>query len=135
MEGGSRGILAFVYLDTHIAADLYHGIVEDLTIQARKHIESNELLIGPMVLLELGYLHQRKWVLAEPARMLAALNTTFGVNLCQIPFAAVVGQALEIQWTNDPFDRLIVAQAKANQNSKLITRDRLIRKHYPGAVW
>ena len=127
--------MAFVYLDTHIATDLYHGIIEDLTIEARRHIESHELLIGPMVLLELGYLRQRKRLMAEPAAVLAGLNTTFGINLCQVPFAAVVGQALDIQWTNDPFDRLIVAQAMANQNSRLITRDRLIRKHYSGAVW
>jgi len=35
----------------------------------------------------------------------------------------------------DPFDRLIVAQAMANHGAYLITRDRLIRHHYRGAVW
>jgi PIN domain nuclease of toxin-antitoxin system len=44
-------------------------------------------------------------------------------------------EAIDVDWTTDPFDRLIVAQAIANSNAKLITRDRLIRKNYPQAVW
>ena len=127
--------MSFVYLDTHIAVDLYNGLVEDLTIKAKRQIEANELLISPMVLLELGYMRQRKRVGTEAEMILAGLNTTFGVNLCQIPFAAVAGLALHILWTNDPFDRMIVAQAQANRTAKLITRDRLIRTHYSAAIW
>ena len=38
-------------------------------------------------------------------------------------------------WTQDPFDRLIVAHAKANSEAMLITADTVIRKHYPRAIW
>jgi len=47
----------------------------------------------------------------------------------------VVNKALDVTWTEDPFDRLIVANAQANHQAKLITRDRSIRKNYPRAVW
>ena len=67
--------------------------------------------------------------------LFATLNTSFGVALCQFPFAQVAHEALSIAWTMDPFDRLIVAQAGANHGAMLITRDRLIRRNYSNAVW
>jgi PIN domain nuclease of toxin-antitoxin system len=48
--------------------------------------------------------------------------------------AALVGHGLDLSWTRDPFDRLVVSQA-ALADSILITRDRLILEHYPKAVW
>ena len=48
--------------------------------------------------------------------------------------AEVTEHCLDLSWTRDAFDRLIVAQA-ALDRAKLITRDRLILKHYPKAVW
>jgi len=39
-----------------------------------------------------------------------------------------------LSWTRDAFDRLIVAQA-ALDRAALVTRDRLILKHYPKALW
>jgi PIN domain nuclease of toxin-antitoxin system len=44
-------------------------------------------------------------------------------------------EALSVSWTSDPFDRIIVGQAKANREAILITADTLIRQHYPAAVW
>jgi PIN domain nuclease of toxin-antitoxin system len=127
--------LSFVYLDTHIAADLYAGRLRDLTADAKRHIEKSDLLISPMVFLELGYLYQLNRVREGPRKVLAGLIATFGVSVCQIPFAAVTDHAVDIGWTNDPFDRVIVAQAIANNNAKLITRDGLMREHYSGAIW
>ena len=67
--------------------------------------------------------------------MPASLTADFGIELCRIPFAEVTLEALEISWTSDPFDRMIVAQASVNRASPLITRDRSIRLHYANAVW
>ena len=49
-------------------------------------------------------------------------------------FPVYEGRDLGITWTRDPFDRIIVAQAKI-RNSALVTRDREIRLHYSKAVW
>jgi PIN domain nuclease of toxin-antitoxin system len=39
-----------------------------------------------------------------------------------------------IQWTRDPFDRIIVAQATL-KHSPLITKDETLRKHYKHCIW
>jgi PIN domain nuclease of toxin-antitoxin system len=55
--------------------------------------------------------------------------------MCDYPFAAVALAAIGLGWTDDPFDRIIVAQAAANHDSSLITADAEIRRHYKPAVW
>ena len=47
--------------------------------------------------------------------------------------SALITQALREKWTRDPFDRLIVANAKA-AGAPLITKDERIRKHYRRAI-
>jgi PIN domain nuclease of toxin-antitoxin system len=88
-----------------------------------------------MVLLEFQYLYERKRISVEPIAVAAYLNTTFGVSLCSFPFPAVAMSALSIAWTSDPFDRIIVAQAQANDRATLVTADSDIRKHYARAAW
>lgn len=123
------------YLDTHVAVWLHDGLLERLTAEARKQIEANDLLISPMVLLEIQYLYRRKRIGVRPAAIYAYLNTTFGIETCDLPFSAVVMEAAAADWTSDPFDRMIVGQAKANREAMLITSDNLIRRHYSRAVW
>ncbi len=123
------------YLDTHVAVFLHDGLVEELSAEARKQIEANDLLISPMVFFEFDYLFQRKRIGVDAASIMAVLSASFGVTLCRLPFAAVVLESFALTWTNDPFDRLIVAQAIANQGAMLITRDRLIRQNYLRAIW
>jgi PIN domain nuclease of toxin-antitoxin system len=50
------------------------------------------------------------------------------------PFERVVQAALQEKWTRDPFDRLIVAHAKA-AHAPLLTVDQTITKHYERAVY
>lgn len=123
------------YLDTHVAAWLFAGANERLSAAARSEIEASELLISPMLLLELEYLYERKRVRLGSRSVYSYLNSRFGVSLCGFPFPAVAMEAVSIRWVSDPFDRIIVAQAQANGESKLITADTLIRRHYPRAVW
>jgi PIN domain nuclease of toxin-antitoxin system len=42
--------------------------------------------------------------------------------------------ALSETWARDPFDRLIVANARA-RDAVLVTKDERILRHYPLAVW
>jgi PIN domain nuclease of toxin-antitoxin system len=46
----------------------------------------------------------------------------------------VVRHALKENWGRDPFDRLIVGNAKAN-DATLVTKDEKIRRYYPQAIW
>jgi PIN domain nuclease of toxin-antitoxin system len=123
------------YMDTHVAVWLYAGIVERLSTAARREIEERDLRISPMVLVEFQYLYERKRIEVEPAAIAAYLQSTFGISICDFPFPAVAHAALKVDWTSDPFDRLIVAQAQANSHSPLVTADSQIRRHYRRAVW
>ena len=134
MAEGLAGALS-VYLDTHVAAWLHDGLITRISTEGKRQIEANDLLISPMLLLELQYLFDRKRIAVEPLALYNYLNGTFGVQLCDYPFSAVAMEALTLNWTNDPFDRLLVGQAKANHGSPLITADLVIRQNYSGAVW
>jgi len=45
-----------------------------------------------------------------------------------------VRQAIYLPFTRDPFDRIIIADATLN-NSRLISKDRNIKKHYKNTIW
>ena len=49
-------------------------------------------------------------------------------------FSKVAPAARGLRWTRDPFDRLIAAHAMVT-DATLITKDTLIRKHCPAALW
>ena len=119
----------------YVAVYLHDGLIEELSDEAKRRIDSSDLLISPIVLLEFKYLFMRKKISVDPKSLLAALATTFGVAVCPFPFGSVVFESLDMDWTADPFDRMIVGQAAANRRSPLITRDRVIRQHYGNAVW
>ena len=48
------------YLDTHVAVWLHAGLIEKLSLEAKRQIEANDLLLSPMVLLEFLYLYERE---------------------------------------------------------------------------
>jgi PIN domain nuclease of toxin-antitoxin system len=123
-----------IYLDTHVVLWLYEGLLKKLPRAARKAIDENDLLISPIVRLELQYLHEIKRSTKPAGTILADLGAQIGVTVCDLPFDRVVREASELSWTRDPFDRLIVAQALC-RNSRLLTKDRGIRKHAPLAFW
>lgn len=71
---------------------------------------------------------------APPGEWLTILRRDFEVSVCALPFYEVVQASYSEQWTRDPFDRLIVSQAKLG-GGKLITKDRVIRENFDQAVW
>lgn len=127
--------MKFLYLDTHILVWLYQDGAARLTPQGVHAIETAEqLLISPMVELELSYLHEIARINCPALNILDTLRRDIGLETCKQAFAAVVGAALALSWTRDPFDRLIVAQA-AHRASPLLTADRNLREHYSAAIW
>ena len=127
--------MSFAYLDTQVAVWLHDARLRKLTRAAQREIERCELRISPVVYFEFDYLFRRRRVGMTPAAIYANLNGTFGITMCQFPFPAIVVEAVAVGWASDPFDRLIVAHARANGNAKLITADELIRENYAQAIW
>ncbi len=125
-----------VYLDTHIVCWLYEGDVERLSEPATEAIESSEcLLVSPMVDLELQYLYEIERISRSSEEILATLAEDIGLQVSDAPFSLVVREAKRINWTRDPFDRLITAQVMLIENARLVTRDRAIRENFTKAVW
>jgi PIN domain nuclease of toxin-antitoxin system len=103
--------------------------------KAKALLENAELLLSPMALLELESLYELKRAKLPARDLFRKVEYETGLRLCDLPFPAVAKAALSEGWTRDPFDRMIVAQAKANGFSDLVTADESIGKHYPRAVW
>jgi PIN domain nuclease of toxin-antitoxin system len=89
---------------------------------------------GLAAVLELEYLHEIGRLTPGASAVIAALAEDIGLTICRLPFSTVVERALQEKWIRDPFDRLIVANAKAN-DAPLVTRDEKIREHYRRALW
>ena len=123
-----------MYLDTHVVVWLYQKDEERISPLARELIESSDLLVSPMVLLELEYLFETGRIKARAAKVYDYLHHSIQIDVCSKPFAAVVRKSIGMKWTRDPFDRLITAQAALDE-SPLLTKDHTIRTCYPEAVW
>ncbi len=123
-----------IYLDTHAAAWLYAGKVKLLPENIRLEIAREELLISPMVLLELQYLYEIGRVAEKGSVVVQDLSKRIGLGVCTLPFETVIERAVEQTWTRDPFDRIIVAQASMH-STRLITKDTVIHENYSHALW
>ena len=123
------------YLDTNALLWLSDGSLVGLSPKIDRLLQHADLLFSPIVLLELEFLYEIKRS-KRPARDIQSkVEHELGVRLCDLPFSTVASAALDEKWTRDPFDRLIVANAKANGFAWLISADELMRKHYPRTVW
>jgi len=123
-----------IYLDTHAVVWLYAGEVGRFTTGGRRLLEREELLVSPMVALELEFLEETGRITVGARVIIEALTQALGLTVCDLPFAQVISETLTQVWTRDPFDRILVAQA-ACRGLPLLTKDKVIRAHYPRAVW
>jgi len=124
-----------VYVDTHIAVRLANGEIQLLTVQAVDAMASNNLRISPMVILELEYLFDLGRISISADDVVRKLEYELDLRICDLNFQKIVDVACHEKWTRDPFDRIIVAHAKANGLSPLISADRTILQNYPRAIW
>ena len=133
--GERLGRHLIAYLDTHIVLWLAAGKVSRLSSKARSLLGRSELLLSAMAYLELEYLHELGKTKFPARDLLKKVNHETNLSLCDLPFATIAAAALDEKWTRDPFDRLIVANAKANGFAWLVSADETIAKHYPRTVW
>lgn len=123
-----------ILLDTHVAAWLYAGDVGRFPDRARGLLESEALAVSPMVRLELQYLHEIGRT-SEPADVvLAALGRLLGLRAADCSLVELIARATGLDWTRDPFDRLLSAHALV-ERAPLLTADGGIRANLPLAVW
>jgi PIN domain nuclease of toxin-antitoxin system len=123
------------YVDTQVAVWLAEANLAKLSQKALSLVQIGDLRISPMAVVELQYLYEIRRIIVKPQEVLVKLNAEIGLTVCDHPFPIIAEIALGETWTRDPFDRIIVAHARANGAAPLLTSDRVIRAHYPNARW
>jgi PIN domain nuclease of toxin-antitoxin system len=123
-----------VYVDTHVLVWLAQGDEGRLGAAARRAIETDDLLVSPAAILELELLHEIGRLRVGASKLVEILAAGVGLRVCNLPFRTVVDHALKENWGRDPFDRLIVANARA-AGAPLLTKDQRILRHYSRAIW
>ncbi|MCK5201655.1 MAG: PIN domain-containing protein [Spirochaetales bacterium] len=123
-----------IYLDTHVVVWVYQKDRSRFTPEALALIDREELLISPMVELELEFLFEIDLINVRAEIIIDYLKDRIGLKICENSFPNMIQKAILTKWTRDPFDRIITAHAAVN-DSILITKDRQIRKHYSKATW
>lgn len=87
-----------------------------------------------MVMIELQYLFEIGRLTVPSGTIISTIQRAARLGICDLPFEDVARAAMRETWTRDPFDRIIVAQARLREIT-LITKDRRIRKQYERAIW
>ena len=123
------------YLDTHLLFWLCENRLDRISDAALNALNRHDLLISPIVNLELTYLHEIGRSRRVAQDIVKQLREQVGLRVCGHSFADVAETATFESWTRDPFDRMIVAHAKANGYAALVTADEKIRVNYPRALW
>lgn len=123
-----------IYLDTHVVVWLYSGVTENLSEVAQSLINDHQLYVSPLVRLELQYLYEIGRITVSSDEIIQDLSNRIDLKICSKDFNLIIEQALDINWTRDPFDRLIVSHAQINENI-LLTKDNQILSNYQHAVW
>lgn len=123
------------YIDTQVVVWLAEANLAQISQKALSLIQIADLRISPMAVLELQYLYEVRRVVVSPPDILVKLNAEIGLNVCAHPFPIIAEIALGETWARDPFDRIIVAHAKANGVAPLLTKDEAIRANYHNARW
>jgi PIN domain nuclease of toxin-antitoxin system len=110
------------------------GRLNDLSQKAIDLINNGRLFYSPMAGLELHYLYERNRLPCTQDEILSHLFKDAFLQVSDVSFAQIALKAREINWTRDPFDCLITAEAMLVPNAYLITKDKNILAHFERAV-
>jgi PIN domain nuclease of toxin-antitoxin system len=123
-----------IHLDTHVVLWLAQRAESKLGANARRAIARHGRAVSPVVLLELELMHEIGRLKASPDEVLSAIRSRMTLAISPTPLTEIVERARILSWTRDPFDRLIVANAIADE-AALVTSDGRILDHFKDAVW
>ena len=89
--------------------------------------------VSPVSLLELAFLGETGRIGVRPDAFVDAIASDPRFVVDDVPLLALVRQAVPLEWTRDPFDRLLAAHSTARR-VPLCTTDRVIRREHPLVV-
>jgi PIN domain nuclease of toxin-antitoxin system len=129
----ARASRSSLHLDTHVVVWLYAGEHGRFPIELKQRLNTDNLLISPMVRLELTYLYETRKISDPGEDIVAELGRSIGLADDDEPMSRTIDLAMAMRFTRDPFDRIIAAHAVA-AGCPLATKDADIRAAYPDTV-
>ena len=85
-------------------------------------------------MMELKYLQEIGRLTDTPYNIFGDLNAMIDLRVDEVEMFDVIKKSLSLEWTRDPFDRLIVANAMV-RDYPLLTKDEKILTHFDGAFF
>ena len=122
-----------VFLDTHVVVWLF-AEADRIPLSVQRRLDESELLISPMVRLELSLLAEIGRLRDPAAAVIGALAVDLRLRVEDEGWGRAAEIADHLSWTRNPFDRLIAAHAMCC-GAPLCTRDGTILEHYGEAFW
>ncbi|QVQ50123.1 PIN domain-containing protein [Spiractinospora alimapuensis] len=123
-----------ILLDTHVVVWLYKDPLVLVPDAVLKRLDVEEIGLSPVVNLELQYLYEIGRLNVPSQEIINYLAPRLELTFTDPSSMSVFSEALSLQWTRDPFDRLLAAHA-ASTSSVLVTKDRKIRENLEHAWW
>jgi len=121
-------------LDSHVVVWLYAGEHHRFSHSLREQLGRGRLRFSPMVRLELAYLYETGKITDSPASIIDELSTAVGLKADSEAFGRVITVAERLDFSLDPFDRIIVAQAVA-ADARLVTKDERVHAAHPDTAY
>jgi PIN domain nuclease of toxin-antitoxin system len=122
-----------IFLDTHAIVFLFAD-QSKIPSEVWGCLDNDELFYSPMARLELDFLFEIGRLHEDPRSLLSVLQRDYFLTVDESGWFRAAEAASTLNWTRDPFDRLITAQALI-RGAPLLTRDKNIRGHYRHAFW
>ncbi len=86
--------------------------------------------VSPVSFLEVQYLAELGRLEVRHTEFMEAVGGDPRFAVDEVPLLALIRHALPLDWTRDPFDRLLVAHSSARR-TPFCTLDRTIRERHP----
>ena len=84
-----------IYLDTHVVVWLFSKELNKISKKALDLIEESELLISPMVVLELEFLHEIGRLNYDSDTIVSSLAKTINLKVCKSSFENIGYESLK----------------------------------------
>jgi PIN domain nuclease of toxin-antitoxin system len=125
---------SMIFLDTHVIIWLYSGHLDLFNKKTLSLINDNQIFISQISRLEMKFLNEIGRIKQKPDIIVDTLIDEIGLKFSNNSYERIISQAIHLDFTRDPFDRMIVADALIS-NSRLISKDVNIKKHYKNTIW
>ena len=124
-----------LFLDTHVVIWLFQREPSHFSKTALHLIDTcDDIFLPTISVLELQLLYEIGRITVEPRSIIDDLQEIIGLQLLNYSFKDLVFASLSVDWTRDPFDRLIVSETVLNK-AKLLTKDEKILNNFSNAIW